>query len=107
MVLLLFFFLIFIYLFWLHQVLVAARGIFIAAHRLLVAACMWDLVPRPGMEPRPPALGAQSLTHWTTREDPVVLLDSRMIGTIIKVYYFILSTFMDVRSFPSLKKGSI
>ena len=26
------------------------------------------LVTRPGIEPRPPALGAQSLSHWTTRE---------------------------------------
>ena len=34
----------------------------------LVVACMWDLVPRPGIEPGPPALGAWSLTHWTTRE---------------------------------------
>ena len=25
-------------------------------------------VSRPGIEPRPPALGAQSLNHWTTRE---------------------------------------
>ena len=31
---------------------------------------MWDLVPQPGIEPRPPALGVQSLTHWTTREVP-------------------------------------
>ena len=29
---------------------------------------MWDLVPWPGMKPRPPALGAWSLSHWTTRE---------------------------------------
>ena len=29
---------------------------------------MWDLVPWPGIEPRPPALGTQSLSHWTTRE---------------------------------------
>ena len=57
------FFKIFIYLLWLLQVLVGARG-------LLVAACMWDLVPGPGIEPVPPALGAQSLTHWTTREVP-------------------------------------
>ena len=28
----------------------------------------WDLVPRPGIEPGSPALGAQCLTHWTTRE---------------------------------------
>ena len=26
------------------------------------------LVTRPGIEPRPPALGAWSLSHWTTRE---------------------------------------
>ena len=30
--------------------------------------CTWDLVPWPGIEPRPPALGTQSLGHWTTRE---------------------------------------
>ena len=29
---------------------------------------MRDLVPRPGIEPGPPALGTQSLSHWTTRE---------------------------------------
>ena len=26
------------------------------------------LVPQPGMEPTAPALAAQSLNHWTTRE---------------------------------------
>ena len=62
---------IFIYIFRLCQVLVAARGIFVVACELLVAACMWDLVPRLGIEPGPPALGAQSLTHWTTREVPL------------------------------------
>ena len=40
-----------------------------------LAACglsygMWDLVPGPGIEPRSPALGVQSLGHWTTREVP-------------------------------------
>ena len=52
----------FIYLFWLHRVLVVARRIF--------SCGMWDLVPRPGIEPAAPALGARSLTHWTTREVP-------------------------------------
>ena len=33
---------------------------------------MWDLVPRPGIEPGPPALAAQSLNHWTAREVPNV-----------------------------------
>ena len=31
---------------------------------------MWNLVSRLGIEPRPPALGAQTLTYWTTREVP-------------------------------------
>ena len=34
---------------------------------------MWNLVPHPGIEPRPPALGAQSLSHWTTKEVPIAL----------------------------------
>ena len=29
---------------------------------------MWDLLPRPGIKPGPPALRAGSLSHWTTRE---------------------------------------
>ena len=28
------------------------------------------LVPQPGVEPVPPALGKQSLRHWTIREVP-------------------------------------
>ena len=31
---------------------------------------MWDLVPRLGIEPRPFALGVQSLDHWIPREVP-------------------------------------
>ena len=42
----------FVFIFWLHH---AAFGI---------------LVPQPGIEPSPPALEAQSLNHWTTREVP-------------------------------------
>ena len=40
----------------------------------LVAALscgMWDLVPRPGIATGPPALGAKSLSHWTTKEVPL------------------------------------
>ena len=35
---------------------------------------MWDLVPRPGIEPGTPALGVWSLSHWTTREVPAQAL---------------------------------
>ena len=55
---------------------------------------MWDPVPRAGIESRPPALGAWSLSHWTTREVPVLLhskgmpskvnfLDTEMTGILI------------------------
>ena len=33
---------------------------------------MWYLVPQPGIKPGPPALGAQSLSHWLTGEVPSV-----------------------------------
>ena len=45
----------------------------VAACELLDGAGMWDLVPQPGIEPRPPALGAQSLTHWATSEVPSLI----------------------------------
>ena len=35
---------------------------------------MWDLFPWAGIKPRAPALGAQSLSHWTTREVPFASL---------------------------------
>ena len=54
-----FFFLIFVYLF-----------IYLA---LLGLSCgMWGLVLCPGIEPRPPALGVQSLSHLTIREVPKI-----------------------------------
>ena len=34
------------------------------------------LVPRPGIEPAPPALEAWSLKHWTAREVPRDLIQS-------------------------------
>ena len=52
---------------WLHWVLIAARGIFSCG--LWTLSCgMWGLVPGPGIELGRPALGAWSLSHWTTRE---------------------------------------
>ena len=43
----------------------------VAVHGIVTCG-MCDLVPRPGMEPRTPALGAQSLSHSTTREVPIL-----------------------------------
>ena len=46
-----------------------AAADFSASCRILSCG-MQDLVPWPGFEPGPPALGAQSPSHWTTREVP-------------------------------------
>ena len=53
---------------------------------LTVSCGMWDLIPQPGIGPRPPSLGVQSLSHWPTREvlrlsllSFVVLLRLRML----------------------------
>ena len=58
-----------------------AAPVLVAACRIFVAACgifscsvwtlscsTWELVPWSGIEPGSPALGAWSLSHWTTRE---------------------------------------
>ena len=74
------FFLIFIYLFGCAGSYLQQVGSLVVACELLVAACMWDLVPRPGepvrpgLEPGTPALGVQSPIHCATREGPSVTL---------------------------------
>ena len=66
------FFNIYFYLFsWLCQVLIVAHRIFDLRFSMWILSCgLWDLFPWPGIEPRPPAIGALSLNHWTTREVP-------------------------------------
>ena len=70
LLLLLFFKKIFIYLFGCTGSYLRHTGSLVVACKLLGAACMWDPVPRPGIKPGPPALGAQSLIHCATREVP-------------------------------------
>ena len=41
------------------------------------------LVPRPGIEPRPPAVEAWSLNHWTAREVPHTPYFSRRIRFLL------------------------
>ena len=48
---------------------------------LALSYSLWDQVPWPGIKPRPPALGAQSLTYWTTREVPVF-----NFSIVVKIY---------------------
>ena len=57
---------------------------------------MWDLVPRPGIEPGPPALGAQCLSLWRSPEDHQrspqvsVLLKRKTPGRLFTILYIIL-----------------
>ena len=46
-----------------------------------------DLVPRPGVKPGPPALEAQSLSHWTTRE--ITLLDLSTVYSQLSAHAFL------------------
>ena len=48
---------------------VATRGIF-SCGMWTLSAGTWNLVPWPGIEPRPLALGAKSLSHWTHHGSP-------------------------------------
>ena len=45
----------------------AGSSILVGASRIF-SCTMCNLVPPPGIEPGFPALGVQSLSHWTTRE---------------------------------------
>ena len=66
----LFSFCFFKYLFtWLQRVLVTALRTFSCSLRTLSWG-MWNLIPCPGIEAQPPALGAWSLSQWTAREVP-------------------------------------
>ena len=50
-----------------------ACGIF--SYGMWTLSCsMWAPVAWPGIKPRPPQLGTQSLSHWTTREVPRMLV---------------------------------
>ena len=55
---------------WLYRVWVVACRMCSCGMQTLSCG-MWDLVSWPGIKPRPPALGGQSLSHWTTSEIPV------------------------------------
>ena len=52
---------------WHMESLVGACGIFCYSMEILTCG-IWDLVPWPGIEPRPPALWVWSVSHCITRE---------------------------------------
>ena len=80
------FFNIHFYLFiWLHWVLVVARRTFGCSMQTLRCS-LWDLAPWPEIKPRPLALGAQSLSHWTTKEVPRTHLYCPLIPLLHKTW---------------------
>ena len=76
---------------------VAACGIFDLHCKCRNFSCrMWDLDSWPGTESGSPASGAQSLSHWTSREVPIVLFLSRCFTPLVSV------TADTVSSLPSI-----
>ena len=64
-------------------------GSLVVACELLVAACMRDLVPCPGIKPGPPAMGAWSLDHCATREVPqLIFVFQPCILSLAKFIFF-------------------
>ena len=49
---------------------------------------MWDLVSWPGIEPRPSALGARILSHWTTREVPNSFYKQHGCGCVLALQWW-------------------
>ena len=65
-------------------------GSLAVACRLFVVACMWVLVPGPGIEPGPPALGAQSPNYHATRQVPSFFL-TPALNSVLKPWVLCVS----------------
>ena len=89
----------YIHFIWLFWVLVMARGIF--------SFRMWALIPQPGMEPGPPALGVQSFSLWATREVPCTRHFFRSFICIISFYPQITPPISIIWRTGKLKQGEI
>ena len=57
---------------------------------------MWGLVPWQRVEPRPPALGVWSLSHWTGREVPCIWFFFLMCGSKNNIYLLRLLSFKHI-----------
>ena len=56
---------------------------------------MWDLVPWPGIKPRPPTLWAWGLSHWTTREVPLTVLLNVRFLYVVQAYFVCLLAYFE------------
>ena len=66
---------------------------------------MWDLVPWPGIEPSTPVSGAQSLSHWTTREFPSYVISKQIKGGAAQSQRTLKKHRPDLRSWPCHSSG--
>ena len=53
-----------------------------------LSCCTWDLVPWPGIKPRPPALGAWSLSHRPPGRSPESFLYSHLTDGLFFFFFF-------------------
>jgi hypothetical protein len=79
-----YFLILFIYLFGCSGICLWHSGSLVGACGI---SCLWQ-----GIEPRPPAWGTQSPSHWTTRKSPMLLYT--YMFTSLGVYLFILKLFI-------------
>ena len=70
-----------------------SRKVILASPNLFLILIFWPcrmacriLVPRPGIEPVPPAVEVQSLNHWTARE---VLAKPNLLSVPSRVHIYI------------------
>ena len=81
---------------WLHWVLVVAHGIFDRHCSMGTLSCgIWDQVPWQGLNLGPQALGAWSLSRWTTREVSrpyyyfrLQLIPKRQLSVVNSLYHY-------------------
>ena len=67
---------------------------FIYLAALGLSCGMWDLVPRPRIQPGPHVLGDWSLSLWTTREVPISsFFNSQVIYHFKTLYYLAIISF--------------
>ena len=93
---------IYFYLFiWLHQLfIVACKTFHLHCSMQTLSWGIWDLISRLGFELGLPALGAWSLSHWTTREVPPVTFWMRWVLVVGSVYNRLFSINIDCHPLP-------
>ena len=70
-----------------------------------LSCSMQDLIPWPGIQPRPSALEGQSLSHWATRKVSRVIVNGLLFITKIDRSMFLSVSFTDLAPEPKQVPG--